>query len=459
MRLPPFAKHFLALLCFVGALAYAHDCEHALQRGLLEKTSTRVVVVDPYSSGALYGEAAKALGWEIFVLHSAPELLPFAAASYRKRDYDDQHEIFNKKAHWDELLPTVGLLKPDLILAGTDSGVIMADYLAEKLQIPHRNVFDLREARRDKFISNMVLKSHPGIRSAEQVQSTEWAEIREWKENIHQDWPVVVKPTHGAAGENVRAVYNYEQLALAFNEIKAKPVNTLGLKNHQVVVQEFLHGTEYIVEVVSTEGDHFLGYVMEYDNVELPNGAFIKQNTRLLSLEDPRCKVLLAYAKRVLNALGTKYGPSHLEMKVADWKNPDPVLVEPNPRMAGAFLPSLIKDATGFDEARLSLLSFGDPARFRQEMSIHRGRPKTAYQATLIAFEGGRVLTQEVVDRVHNLRSVRDPKDVHWHFKVGEIVTKTTSLFDVLADVDLVHEDPAVVEADYQTLLEIQKSF
>jgi biotin carboxylase len=416
----------------------------------------RVIVVDPYSSGSLYAAAAKELGYEIIALHSKSEVPPVFTASYQAQDFEGSREIFNQAQSWDELLPQIKELAPDFIVPGTDTGVVMADYLSERLNLSRRNDFELSEARKDKFLSNMVLKSHEGIRSAKQMRSIEWSDVLDWKKNIHPEWPVVVKPTHGAGSENVAAVDNMQALEEAFWAIRNKPFNSLLLPNREVVVQEFLEGTEYIVEFISSAGKHHLAYIMEYENLRLANGSFVKQNTRLLSQFAPEREALEAYGKKVLDALGFRYGPAHLEIKVADWTHPDPVLVEPNPRMAGALLPALIKEVTGLDEARLSLLSYADPQRFHEEIQKPWLKNKLAFQVSLVSKKGGRILSAEDMAFVRSLKSYRDSS---WHFKVGEEVEITKNLINVLADVDLFHEDIAVLNADYAALLEFQSKF
>jgi hypothetical protein len=56
------------------------------------------------------------------------------------------------------------------------------------------------------------------------------------------------------------------------------------------------------------------------------NGAgFVCFGQRLLTADEPRCREMIDYQKKVVTALGIRYGPTHGEVK---WCRGEPVLVE-----------------------------------------------------------------------------------------------------------------------------------
>jgi biotin carboxylase len=57
-------------------------------------------------------------------------------------------------------------------------------------------------------------------------------------------------------------------------------------------------------------------------------------------------RVISQTALHTLNALDLGWGPAHLEMRLADEK---PKIIEVNPRLAGGFIPELVRFAYGLD--------------------------------------------------------------------------------------------------------------
>jgi biotin carboxylase len=97
-------------------------------------------------------------------------------------------------------------------------------------------------------------------------------------------------------------------------------------------VQEYLEGTEYIVDIVSRDGEHKVVAIWEYDR-RLANGApTVCFGYRLMSADEPRCRELMDYQRRVVTALGIRHGPTHGEVK---WFKDEPVLVEVGARCQG----------------------------------------------------------------------------------------------------------------------------
>ncbi len=63
----------------------------------------------------------------------------------------------------------------------------------------------------------------------------------------------MVKPVESAGSDDVFLCESKEDVKTAFERINGK-INGLGQKNDAVLVQEFLDGTEYVVDSVSLDG-------------------------------------------------------------------------------------------------------------------------------------------------------------------------------------------------------------
>jgi biotin carboxylase len=123
-----------------------------------------------------------------------------------------------------------------------------------------------------------------------------------------------------------------DDVKAAFGNIIGK-VNGLGLVNSSLLVQEFLEGQEYVVDMVSRDGVHKVAALWAYDRRAANGGGFVCFGQKLLVSTDEHCAEIIAYEKRVLDALGIKNGPSHGEVK---WFKGEPVLVEVGARCHGA---------------------------------------------------------------------------------------------------------------------------
>lgn len=219
------------------------------------------------------------------------------------------------------------------VMAGAETGVELADKLSEHLGL-RTNGVRLSEARRNKFIMGETIRA-AGLRAVKQLKATTWIEIAnflsEW--NPHPFY-VVLKPVESAGSEDVILCHNISEVQDAFGRIMGK-VNGLGLLNKAVLVQEYLDGQEYVVDMVSRDGVHKPVAIWASDRRYTNHASFVCHGLRLVSpqeLELGTYQKMIAYQKKVLTALGILNGPSHGELK---WCQGEPVLVEVGARCHG----------------------------------------------------------------------------------------------------------------------------
>jgi biotin carboxylase len=124
-----------------------------------------------------------------------------------------------------------------------------------------------------------------------------------------------------------------EEVRRAFGHILGK-VNGLGLVNESVLIQEYLEGQEYVIDMVSRDGEHKLVGIWEYDRRPANGASFVchGQWHRIISDDPDYYGQLVEYEKKVCTALGIRNGPSHGEVK---WYKEAPILVEVGSRCHG----------------------------------------------------------------------------------------------------------------------------
>ena len=83
---------------------------------------------------------------------------------------------------------------------------------------------------------------------------------------------VVVKLTRGAGTQGIFLCDNREEMVEAVRKSLATPIQR-GDEKSELLVQERIHGKEYIVNTVSCKGEHRMVSMWAYDKVRLPNGT------------------------------------------------------------------------------------------------------------------------------------------------------------------------------------------
>ncbi|ESL09699.1 hypothetical protein TRSC58_02577 [Trypanosoma rangeli SC58] len=234
---------------------------------------------------------------------------------------------------------------------------------------PHTSVVQ----RQDKDGMQRTLKAH-GLAHIRGAAGFNAADAKRWKQQQGIPFPVVIKPVSGAGSELMSVCYTDDEIDVAF-------ALTCGLKTTQMteashmVLQEYIEGPEYVVNVVSYKGKHvvtdvwqswkypmsFCGTrplpsvdgrlrnesqatgrskfpagrnstVIMYDRIEFVHN---------LAQRDPGSEVrrVVAYTLQCLNALGMHQGCSHCEVRVDNRPGSStlgmPILIELNPRVLG----------------------------------------------------------------------------------------------------------------------------
>lgn len=186
-----------------------------------------------------------------------------------------------------------------------------------------------------------------------------------------------------------------------------------------ILVEEFLEGPQYIVEVLAIDGDINIVAVVAQE-IKLINNHFIIIGYSLLVEPEPNflCRLMLA-VKTVLGKFGFKNGPCHLEMRnvKGTWK-----LIEINPRISGAGMNAMIEIGLGINLARETLkLAVGKKPDLEPKQKI------PTYAEYITVAEAG------ILHKVIGRREIeKDPnvKYVYVKPRRGRLITPPESLGD-----------------------------
>ncbi|KAJ0403433.1 hypothetical protein ATCC90586_001722 [Pythium insidiosum] len=293
-----------------------------------ERLRDAVVVVDPFSTGMTLSQRVLERGYECICVHSdtlevMKDLVKHIPAELMERY---RAVIFHNGGQEDTAQAledtTAALLRVQGVrilgvLAGAETGVMLADRLSERLGVT-TNGSSGSDARRNKYLMGEKIRN-AGLRAVKQRSVTKWSQIVDFIENELRPSPfqVIVKPVESAGSDDVSLCTSMEEVKRAFGNIQGK-INGLGLENTATLVQEYLHGTEYVVDTVSRNGVHKVVAVWEYDKRSVNGAPFVYYGVLLRAAAGDVINSIVDYVLKVLDALDIVHGPGHAEVKFVD---------------------------------------------------------------------------------------------------------------------------------------------
>jgi biotin carboxylase len=292
-----------------------------------------VGIVDPFSTGASLAAYIYSLGYRVIAIYSAN----MEQLSTMKNLIPQNLVLeFDRIITFDEGVESIATTLQDpkynliAVIAGAETGVELADRLSSRLGL-RTNGTEFSLARRNKYHMGETVRQ-AGVRAVKQVKASSWEEVADFLSEWNPEpFAVIAKPIDSAGSEDVTLCRSVEELQDAFGHIMGK-VNGLGLVNNAVLVQEYLSGQEYVVDMVSRDGVHKAVALWKCDKRPVNGASFVLFGYIPILASDEFCHELISYQKTVLDALGIMNGPSHGEVK---WEQGEPCLVEVGARCHG----------------------------------------------------------------------------------------------------------------------------
>jgi biotin carboxylase len=332
------------------------------------------------------------------------------------------------------------------VLAGTESGVLLADELSAALGTPGNGMTSPR-ARRDKFEMVTAVRE-AGLATAASFASPSADEVAEWAAGLGS-WPVVLKPLASAGTDNVRICRSADQLRAAHAAILAG-TDRYGLRNETVLAQEYLHGDEYFVNTVSRDGVHHVVEVWRYHKQAIDGGHWMYDYEHPVPLEDPRVADLVGYTLDVLDALEIRNGAGHTEVMLTAT---GPVLVESAARMGGAHEPSVISRCIGTNQVECLALAVARPEDVT-ERRLPTYRPRSFLRYVTLISPGDGVVPDDAGFAA--VRALPSFVELVLTTPPGRPVRRTVDLGTSVGYVYLEADDQEQVESDYKQLREYE---
>ncbi|HEX8393198.1 MAG TPA: ATP-grasp domain-containing protein [Longimicrobium sp.] len=281
-------------------------------------------------TGRLFVLAARRLGFAPVLVTARPERYAFLA------DAGAPEVVVVPRVDEDSLYPLVrDRDRRGAGVAGITSSseyfIATAAALAARMGLPGPDAVAVRAARDKGWQRRVLADGGVAVPAFHAVQSARDA-VRAARET---GFPVVLKPVAGSGSVGVRACASADEVeAHAAALFAASP-------GERVLVESLVQGPEFSVEV-------FNGRVVGITRKHLGHPpAFVEAGHDYpAAVPDDVARALTAAVIRGTELLRLGWGPLHWELRMSEG---GAVPMEVNPRLAGGFIPELVRHAQGID--------------------------------------------------------------------------------------------------------------
>ena len=421
-----------------------------------EPLAPAVVVVTPYSSGCCIAKEVQNRGYRLICLWSSgfSEVMKThvpKSAHGLKWDLvlDEQDTLSGTSSLVLQQAASNGM---DVVacICGGEAGVDLADALSEHMGLISNGTAVAN--RRDKKVQQELIKE-AGLRSIRQVSGTCYSqEVEKFLQT--ESYPIVVKPLDSAGSDGVKMCTSFEEAKSHFLYLLNDHSQVNGGYCEEVLCQEFLKGTEYVVDQVSREGIHKTVMLWKYDKRPVNGAAFVYFGDIPVDSETEEAKVLIPYARGVLDALGCANGPSHAEVIIT---KDGPCLVEMNCRAHGGdgiWQPLCRALTGGYNQINASVDAYLDEEKFH----LLPDKPPSPFKSNgqcvdLVSYKTGVVKSTAGYDVIRLLPSFVCMES---HIRPGTKVVPTVDIATDAGCLVVMHENKDILAQDIALIRQME---
>ena len=337
-------------------------------------------------TGRMFLESASELGFR-------PILLSVNHSRYEFVSDDLSHAVVCDTSSIEDILTTCQRLaerfKIEAVWSSSEYYIATSAIVAESLDLPGPNscaVARCRNKNSQRLLTASLYDVAPRSLLAKTTISIQAAAV-------DIGLPVVLKPVSGSGSVGVRLCATADEVGRAAEEIFDDLLQQA--LEPTLLVEEYIDGAEYSVEIFDGRS---VGVTRKHLGA-LP--FFVEVGHDFPAQDDPdSASTLGAFAERVASALGITWGPVHVELKI---KNGVPVLVEANPRLAGGFIPILVRHSLGIDLIEATLRR-----ALGHEVHLRATRTCSASIRFLLCDQPGEEPSEDLISYVRRQRHVAD---------------------------------------------------
>ena len=285
-------------------------------------------------TGRLFARTARDLGFEPVLISRQPRRYPYVAEDAVRNIEADTVDLDVLRSLVQQLANSEGVAG---VTSSSEYFIATAARMAAELGLPGPDA-DAVAACRNKATQRRRLEEagldrvcHAGVTGVtDAVQAA-----------IGIGLPVVLKPIAGSGSVGVRLCATMAEVAAHARALLANP------SGGALLVEEAVRGDEYSVEIFH---DAVIGVTRKHLGA-LPHFVEMGHDFPAPLATDAADRIA-DFALAATRALGLTWGPLHVELRLGE---DGPHLMEVNPRLAGGFIPELVRQATGIDLIRATV--------------------------------------------------------------------------------------------------------
>jgi hypothetical protein len=334
---------------------------------------------------------------------------------------------------------------PLAVVAAGELGVELADALSEELStrsaVP-TNGTALSRARRDKYAMVERIKAC-GLRGAEQILVRDEQQLIDWHQRL--GGRAILKPLRSAANDGVLWCDTPEDSVRAYRRLLGRE-NIFSEATDGVVAQEYLVGAEYLLNTVSRDGHHHVCDIWKTHRISANGVRDLAVACQLLPRRGEVQEPVVEYGLKVLDALGIRHGPAHVEVKMTPQ---GPCIIEVGARISGLDLPGYTRSATGESQVSWTVDAFTRPDRFLERHQEDYRMTHSVAWAGMVSPSRGLLRGYRGLDEVRALESFQE---LQLMVRPGDPIAPTIDDSTYPLAVSLAHEVDEVLLRDLGTL-------
>lgn len=415
-----------------------------------------IIVIECISTGKNYIGDIINRGYNPIVLHlkdseteEGKKFGEHVLDEYEKIPYE--FDMIYEKDTFEETLEEVRKFDPLLVVPGNERGVILAAKLTHELGLLGNSIENLDAMTlKDEMHNRLAERGLRSIRGKVVHNLDEALEFYD-DENLSE---VVIKPPYSCGSTGVRICENREEM-IEFVKQMFEDVNHYGDEIEELLVQEKINGTEYIVNTVSNKGTHRVTLIWKYNKIKTSDGAIVYDSCETVNELGLGEAEMVEYAYKVADALEIQYGPVHGEYMIDE---DGPVLIEVNCRPCGGGMPAEFLDRiSGQHETDSILDSYLKPESFFDKV---QRKYKLYAHGTLKFFitPTNRIVRSSPIVNINNkLKSFYDSTLIDTTYQ-DMFFKKTDDLDTAAGYVFLLNEDKSKVDHDLNFLRDVEKN-
>ena len=286
-------------------------------------TTGSIVVVDPYGAGTDLAAFALKWGYKLILVFTTQGNGDDSPEKGKTHSHKSQTLLSQHGSHFkptlmvqhtgdtaeDALSNTLAILKKQsesspvlAIVAGANSAVELVSQLSVSLHTRCLGVAKTNNVCDKDFIQN-ELSTNTELSTIKQHVCFHESDVKLFFADSNGA-PIVLKSCKNGGGDMIMLCHDLDEAIYAFNTIhNDKTINGIG--NNGAIAQEYIIGSEYIIDGVSRDGIFKITAMWENSKGSINGGDFVPYSMRLVAASTSEKSFIVSeYARKTVHALG-----------------------------------------------------------------------------------------------------------------------------------------------------------